>query len=57
MDLRFDSDGTGAPNETKIKPGTSVSKVSWLEGFVNDLLEPAMRARRARAVTGITRHA
>jgi hypothetical protein len=42
-----------APAGTTVKPddaGTADSKVSWIEAFVNDLLEPAGRKRRAQAI-------
>lgn len=31
----------------------TLSKLSWIEGFVNDLLDPAGRARRKQAVQGV----
>jgi hypothetical protein len=30
-------------------PGGTKTKISWIEGFVNDLLDPVGRARRAKA--------
>jgi hypothetical protein len=49
----------GAPTGTKTKPlivgPGDTSTVSWFEAFVNDLLEPRGRERRARAVRDLLR--
>jgi hypothetical protein len=34
-------------------PAETLSKLSWIEGFVNDLLDPAGRERRAKAVRSL----
>jgi hypothetical protein len=36
-------------------PAVTLSKLSWIEGFVNDLLDPVGRERRAKAVRGLRR--
>jgi hypothetical protein len=36
-------------------PAETLSKLSWIEGFVNDLLDPAGRERRAKAVRSLRR--
>jgi hypothetical protein len=34
-------------------PAETLSKLSWIEGFVNDLLDPAGRDRRRRAISSL----
>jgi hypothetical protein len=49
--------GSRGSKQRKIRdaPGKPVIKLSWIEEFVNDLLDPVGRARRAEAVRGLGR--
>jgi HB1, ASXL, restriction endonuclease HTH domain len=42
-------------SESNHAPAETLSKLSWIEGFVSDLLDPAGRERRAKAVRGLRR--